>query len=760
MKTCLEVSAPMSANFPQPFGKYYLLNKIALGGMAEIFRAKTVGAEGFEKEVVIKRILPHFTEDDAFRTMFIDEATLAAKLHHANIVQIYDFDLQDGMHYIAMEYVEGRDLKKITELARAQGKRLSVGQVVWIIAEVAKGLQYAHTRKHRNEPLNIVHRDVSPHNVMVSYNGEVKLMDFGIAKAASRYTKTRAGTVKGKCAYMSPEQAKGEELDGRSDLFSLAILAWELLTDKRLFAGETDFETLSNVLKCEVTPASTHNADVPEELDRIIAKALAKDPNERYADCGAFHADLNRFYFTHVADAAAGQLEPFMREVCASEIQSLAAMQAQERTTYLTQASNPAVAQAEDDENAPTVAMPAGSFANDAPTMAVDAASLLPRRTGSSVPAMHTGSSTAASRTGTGTLAGQQGRSATMFVLIGLLIAAIGLVGLFLYLEYGQPDKPMAAGAAVAQPSVAQQGSPGKVPTPEPEQGNLTVVATPAEAIVTVDGAPLEGGVLKDVPLGKTLVVTAEHDGRKVEQVVTMSSVAQTIKLDVPVAAQAPPVTVTIQAPEDVNVRIGSALLGKGTQAHTARQGDELLIEAFRDGGAVYQRRLVVETDGQSIAILDSDVPALQKYATVTLDVSPSDARLVVDGRDVPLADGKATLSDLELGRTIVVEAHAKGYRSEKKEIPLSDEQVATAVKLRKEQSEPVASGEGWVTINARPWADVYYKGKKLGVTPVRKKSFPVGSQKFTLQKGDLSKTVTIQVVKDKEVTKLFDMTK
>ncbi len=211
----------MAQRFPQQFGKYVLLRKIAMGGMAEIFLAKTLGAEGFEKDVVIKRILPHFTEDEDFVTMFIDEARIASRLAHANIVQVFDFNQLDGRYFIAMEYIEGTDLNTALEEARKLELLLSVPQCVWVVMELAKGLHYAHTKQHQGQPLNIVHRDVSPHNTMVAYTGEIKLMDFGIAKAASRSTETQAGTVKGKCAFMSPEQAKGKELDGRSDVFAL-----------------------------------------------------------------------------------------------------------------------------------------------------------------------------------------------------------------------------------------------------------------------------------------------------------------------------------------------------------------------------------------------------------------------------------------------------------------------------------------------------------------------------------------------------------
>lgn len=768
----------MSGNFPQAFGKYYLLNKIALGGMAEIFRAKTLGAEGFEKELVIKRILPHFTEDEAFRSMFIDEARLAARLQHANIVQVFDFDLQDNMYYIAMEYVEGKDLKKIQDTARKAERKLSPGQVVWIIAEASKGLDYAHKYKHRSEPMHIVHRDVSPHNIMVSFNGEVKIMDFGIAKAEARYTKTRAGTVKGKCAYMSPEQAKGVDLDGRSDMFSLGVVAWELLTGKRLFAGETDFETLSNVLKCEVVAPSTLNPDVPPDLDEIVIKALAKEPEDRYPHCGALHEALNRFYFTHVKHAAEGRLEPFMRELFAGDIQTLAAMQAQEKTTYIQQASNPAMVAASPDDfsEARTMAMPADqAFDNEAKTIAVDAAQIMLQRrtTGSSRQVPGTGPATGSAgfptipTTGTHTGIPPR-RSPAVYLLVGLLAVAVTLAGVFLWLEYGGPKTDAPRGSTASSGASGMQGtaSPGETPragTPappaEPRKGTLSVVAVPAEAKIFVDDKPLVDGKLVDVPLGKMMVVRAEHDGRKAEQIVTMSSVAQTVKLEVSVATQAPPATITIQAPDDVFLRVGTQEIGKGTQKYTAKQGNELLIEAWREGGEPFQRRLKVTNDGLSIAFMDSEVPHPKVLSRVDIAVSPADATVTVDGQPATLTDGKLTIEGRERGGKLLVEASAKGYRSDKKEVDLDAAEVAVQIKLRKEATEPVAAGTGFVTINAKPWANVFFKGQKLGVTPVRRRSVPAGAQRFTLEKGDVRKTVTILVVKDKEVTKLFDMT-
>ena len=283
---------------PQEFGKYLLLERIAIGGMAEIFRAKKLGAEGFEKELVIKRVLPHFTDDESFITMFKDEARIASNLNHANICQVFEFDELDGCFYIAMEYIPGRDLKRVNDVGQEREFPLTIGQVTWVGAQIAAGLHYAHRKEYNGAALNIVHRDVTPHNIMVSLGGDVKLMDFGIAKAAARSTRTQAGTVKGKCAYMSPEQARGKDLDGRSDVFALGICMWETLAQQRLFLGDSEFETLSNVLKKAIPPLAPLRQGVPPRLQGIVEKALARNRDERYEDASAMERDLLQFFYS------------------------------------------------------------------------------------------------------------------------------------------------------------------------------------------------------------------------------------------------------------------------------------------------------------------------------------------------------------------------------------------------------------------------------------------------------------------------------
>ena len=269
---------------PMRFGKYLLLDRIAAGGMAELFLAKQTGLKGFEKVVAIKRILPMLTQDAEFVNMFINEAKLAALLSHQNIVQIFDLGTTEGFYYIAMEYVMGKDLRTIQQRSQARALPLPVGHALLVASRICNGLDYAHRKKdlHGRE-LHLVHRDVSPQNVLISYEGEIKLVDFGIAKAATQTSETRTGTLKGKLAYMSPEQAAGKPLDQRSDIFSLGIVLHELVTGQRLFTGNNEFALLEQVRQAEIAPPSLLNPALPPEVDALIMKALAKDPVDRFS---------------------------------------------------------------------------------------------------------------------------------------------------------------------------------------------------------------------------------------------------------------------------------------------------------------------------------------------------------------------------------------------------------------------------------------------------------------------------------------------
>ncbi len=273
-------------------GRYRILERLATGGMADVFRAEVVGAEGVRKEVALKLVRGEHASSSEFVAMFVREARLAARLTHANVVQIFEFDQAAGRHYIAMELVRGHHLGRVVDRCRERGLRFGTARAVFVAAEVATALAYAHQPAEDGVP-GLVHRDVSPHNVLVSWEGEVKLTDFGIARAANRAGLTRPGTLEGKLAYVAPEQARGEPADARANLFSLGVVLWELLTGTRLFVRESEAATLDVVLRGPAPSApSSWNEGIPPALDDLVLRCLERDPERRAASARTLAAEL------------------------------------------------------------------------------------------------------------------------------------------------------------------------------------------------------------------------------------------------------------------------------------------------------------------------------------------------------------------------------------------------------------------------------------------------------------------------------------
>ena len=303
----------MSANF----GKYLLVKKLATGGMAEVWLAKHLGIEGFERHVVVKRILPHLAEDDEFVRMFLNEAKLVARLNHPNIAPIYDFGQEQGTYYLSMEFVHGEDLGRVMRKAWSTGQWIARPLAIRIVASAAEGLYYAHSRADdQGRPLRIVHRDISPQNILISFDGSVKLVDFGIAKAADQISSTKSGAIKGKFAYMSPEQASGKPLDGRSDIFALGLVLYELLTGVRPIKRDSELATLQAAMDCKID-APSEVAEVPSELDEVVMRALRKDVDERYRDAREFQMALEEFLIAQRLVATSAQVSELMETLFA-----------------------------------------------------------------------------------------------------------------------------------------------------------------------------------------------------------------------------------------------------------------------------------------------------------------------------------------------------------------------------------------------------------------------------------------------------------
>lgn len=274
----------------EEFGKYRIEERLASGGMAELFVGFLQGAKGFERKVAIKRILPHLAADEAFQTMFWDEATLAANLSHPNVVQVLDFGEEAGQLFMALEFVDGIDLKSLGRKLLHADASLSAAQLALVVEGIAAGLHHVHTATSQtNEPLNIVHRDISPHNVMLSRDGHVKVMDFGVAHAEVRSSKTATGVLKGKLAYMAPEQANDGRLDHRVDQFALGLLIWELAVGEPAYQGPNDAVLLRKVLTRDLEPLETYRPDLPSDFTSLVMKMLELEPDNRFRDMDAVY---------------------------------------------------------------------------------------------------------------------------------------------------------------------------------------------------------------------------------------------------------------------------------------------------------------------------------------------------------------------------------------------------------------------------------------------------------------------------------------
>lgn len=308
--------------------RYKIAARLDAGGMAEVFRGvaeSTVG--GIKRAVAIKRILPNLAKNKRFVQMFLDEARLAMSLQHANIVQVFDIGMSETApgeqaYFLVMEFVDGANLKVLLDAMRAMNERMPVHQALYILMEICRALAFAHDLNdpETGRPLTIVHRDISPPNILISRKGEVKLADFGLAKAASQLEHTDPGVVKGKFSYLSPEAANAQDLDGRADVFAVGILLYELLTGKRLFEGESDYKTVLAVRQAHVPPIAPQNPDVSAELEGIIRKALAKDVNQRYQRADDLGDALAKYLFAHNLKVTSRDIEQLVNR-CLSERQ-------------------------------------------------------------------------------------------------------------------------------------------------------------------------------------------------------------------------------------------------------------------------------------------------------------------------------------------------------------------------------------------------------------------------------------------------------
>ncbi|HEY1557890.1 MAG TPA: serine/threonine-protein kinase [Kofleriaceae bacterium] len=297
--------------------RYTITERLDHGGMAEVFRGVAESMQGFKKSVAIKRILPSLTKNEKFVRMFLDEAKLSLFLQHANIVQVFDISkTPDNAYFLVMEYVDGCNLKSLIERQKQKNRRMEVAHAIYVMTEACKALQYAHYLENpeTNEPLGIVHRDISPPNILLSKNGEIKVVDFGLAKANTQIESTDQGVVKGKFSYLSPEAASGLEVDHRADVFAIGIILWELFTSRRLFYGDTDYQTVELVRQARVPSIAALNPEVEPELEAVVRKSLAREPNDRYQNAADLGDALTQYLFSRKMKVTSRDIQTLVRD--------------------------------------------------------------------------------------------------------------------------------------------------------------------------------------------------------------------------------------------------------------------------------------------------------------------------------------------------------------------------------------------------------------------------------------------------------------
>jgi serine/threonine protein kinase len=670
------------------YGKYFLLDRIAVGGMAEVFKAKTYGVRGFERLLVIKRILPHLSKDEEFVEMFIDEAKISVELNHANICQVTDLGKIGDNFFIAMEYIDGKDLRAILKKCSTIKTPLTNEMALFVAMEMLKGLDYAHRKSHsvHGVPLKLIHRDISPQNIMLSYQGEVKIVDFGIAKTESKLNKTQAGVLKGKFGYMSPEQASGLELDGRTDVFSAGIILFEMLTGRRLFLGDTDFETLEKIKECEVPPPSKYNPQIPPELEAAVLKALSRQPEDRFQTAQEFQTALAKIFYSQFSSFSSRDLSDFLHSIFSEEID-------QEKESLRRAIDSLPADELE-------AAISGAEAAND---RLIDSSSSGSgrRNATSSSSRPRTGPPIGADKTfGSGTKARTK-RATLIRNLAVLLTPALLVVVTLTWLWPSSRKKPKIETSTSASEMVSVQ-----------------ITSDPIGAMVSVQGqkrgtTPLE----TSLPTGQPLEFLFEKEGfqsRTVSETVTGERTA----FGPYVLAKEVPATSTLKitsTPEGAKISINGKLTNLTTPATVENLPvtQTLRVRINLEGYTPQTKTIVLKEDPGP---LDFELePAL---VTLSLHVNPTNATVFIDGKE----RGHEILN-LPAGKTYTLKVTAPGYEAKTTKITLRNPKELIDISLK---AIPVQFG--YINIGANPWAKVFVDGAEISETPIVNHKLPIGT--------------------------------
>ena len=685
-----------AAALPRRFGKYTLIRKLAVGGMAELFLALQRSMAGFEKLIVVKRVLPHLAQDEQFIEMLLSEARIAATLNHPNVAHIYDVGMQDDQYYIAMEHIHGEDLRSIVRQMRHMGlSSFPVEHALAIVLGCCAGLAYAHEMRDLDgEPLNIVHRDVSPQNILVTFSGDVKLVDFGIAKAGrSAREQTQSGKLKGKVPYMSPEQARGAPLDGRSDIFSLGIILFELCTGRRLFKGRNEFDTMRMIVDADYPWPRTINPGLPEQVEQIIVRALAKECDQRYQTAREMQADLEGLIRDLRLAVSPLSLGAWMRELFADKLSQQKSMLQEGRALADVLSSETPVA--EDDV--------AGTTARQLLQTGVR-----PRRT------------------------------RRLPVVAAALVALAAGGGGLAYLADRPTDE-----ATVA-----------------PMTGSLTLRTTPAGATIRINGNERREhtpAVLSDLSLGSSYQVELSLPGYSSHaETITLTAevprglVAAQLGRN---TAEAFAVLRLTSTPPGARVLLDGSDTGLTTPATVPRieSGMTHRLLLLLDG----HEQHLVELSFAAGEIRELEVPLdptplAADESLLRLSVDPEGAAIEIEGRQILGPSPHVIRRGAGPVRIVV---HQPGFRRYETTLALGGGETrehrvtlvrrvgGSAAAAPTAAATTPAPGRGRLTVGARPWCTVSVDGRAIGQTPIVNHDLAAGSHRITCSNPELGAT-------------------